>query len=94
MMQVRLMRVTDLDDASEEGVAMVLYLTKIVNAVALALDFRQVNGARITTKRPLERSPRSEKNAVRFAEDLAPITNTRSGYIINRYHDPEKGSKV
>ncbi len=92
-MNVSITTVAGINAVPEEGAAIVLYLTKIVNGVALALDFRQVDGATVTTKRILERSPRSEKNAIRLAEDLAKITNTRSVYVINRYDDPEKGSK-
>ena len=93
-MHVCIRTVARLEDVPEEGTVIILYFTKMVNGVSLALDFRQADGANVTTKRLLEKSPRSEKNAIRLAKDLAAITNTRSVYIINRHDDPEKGIKA
>ena len=90
-MHVQLERVASFDDIPEEGRAIILYLTKIENGVALALDFRQADGAKVKTKRLLEKSPRREKGALRLAKDLATITSTFSVYVINRGDDPEKG---
>ncbi len=92
MMHVQLERVASFADIPEEGRAIILYLTKIENGVALALDLRQDNGVMLGTKRLLERGPRSEKNAIRLAEDLATITGTENVYIINCHEDPEKES--
>lgn len=81
-MRIQLERVATVDDIPEEGRAIILHLKEAANAVAVALDFRQADGAMMKTKRLLEKSPRSEKSAVRLARDLATITNTRSVYII------------
>ncbi len=94
MMHVQLKHVAALCDVPEEGTAILLNLTKIENGVALALDFRQAHGAKMRTKRLLERGPRSEKSAIRLAKDLATITNTRSVYVINHHDEPEKWSRV
>ena len=91
-MHIRTRTVTGFDAVPEEGRAVILYLTRLVNGVALALDLRQDNGAKLGTKRLLERGPRSEKNAIRLAEDLATITGTENVYIINCHEDPEKES--
>ena len=92
-MHVQFERVTSFDDIPEKGRAIILYLTKIANGIALALDFRQADGVVMKTRRLLERSPRSEKSAARLARDLATITNTRCVYVINRDDDPETGIK-
>ncbi len=91
-MHIRTKTVTGFDAVPEEGRAVILYLTRLVNGVALALDLRQDNGGKLGTKRLLERGPRSEKNAIRLAENLATITGTENVYIINCHEDPEKES--
>ena len=91
-MHIRTRTVTGFDAVPKEGRAVILYLTRLVNGVALALDLRQDNGGKLGTKRLLERGPRSEKNAIRLAEDLATITGTENVYIINCHEDPEKES--
>ncbi len=91
-MHIRTRTVTGFDAVPEEGRAVILYLTRLVNGVALALDLRQDIGAKLGTKRLLERGPRTEKNAIRLAEDLATITGTENVYIINCHEDPEKES--
>ena len=91
-MHIRTRTVTGFDAVPEEGRAVILYLTRLVNGVALALDLRQDNGGKLGTKRVLERGPRSEKNAIRLAEDLATITGTENVYIINCHEDPKKES--
>ena len=93
-MHVQLKRVTALCDVPEEGTAILLNLTKIENGVAVALDIRRSDGTKVTTKRLLERGPRSEKSAIRLAKDLATITNTRSVYVINHHDEPEKWSRA
>jgi len=91
-MHTRVRTVAGLDAVPEKAAAIILYLTEMLNGVALVLDFRQFDGAKVKTKRLLERSPRSKKNAIRLAEDLATITNTQNVYIINCHDDPETGS--
>ena len=69
-MHVQLKRVAALCDVPEEGTAILLNLTKIESGVAVALDFRQADGANMRTRRLLERGPRSEEGAIRLAKDL------------------------
>ena len=91
-MDVRVRTVAELDAVPEKAAAIILYLTETLNGVALVLDLRQYDGAKVKTRRLLERNPRSKKNAIRLAEDLAAITCTQNVYIINCHDDSEPGS--
>lgn len=77
-----------------EEAAMILYLTPLTNGVSLALDFREVIGSKVKTRRLLKRGPRSKKVAIQLAKDLAMITDTRHVYIINCHDNPDKRSTV